>query len=106
MYERHPRSVLGWNSTHFFLGEVDGRQRRLSVGMTLEELGEYMARMGCSVAMSLDGGGSATLWFDGRVRNSPCDGAERPVANGLVVTRKSSDRPSANVSAAAVPLSR
>jgi len=36
MFEQHPRSVLGWNETHFFLGEVDGRQRRLSVGMTLE----------------------------------------------------------------------
>ena len=102
MFERHPRSVLGWNDTHFFLGEVDGRQRRLSVGMTLEELGAYMARIGCDVAMSLDGGGSATIWYDGRVRNSPCDGAERPVANGLVVTRLSGDRPT--VSAAAVHL--
>ncbi|HYV29980.1 MAG TPA: phosphodiester glycosidase family protein, partial [Candidatus Binatia bacterium] len=88
MTERHPRSALGWNKTHFFLAEVDGRQRSLSLGMTLEELGEYMAKLGCEEAMSLDGGGSSTFWYRGRVVNSPCDGTERPVANGLVVVRK------------------
>jgi len=96
MFERHPRSVIGWNKTHFFFGEVDGRQRKLSVGMTLEELAQYMTRLGCDVAMNLDGGGSSTLWYDGRVRNNPCDGAERPVANGLVVTRQATERPTAS----------
>ena len=36
--ERHPRSAVGWNADSYFLVEVDGRQRGLSVGMTLEEL--------------------------------------------------------------------
>ena len=88
MFERHPRAMVGWNATHFFLAEVDGRQRGLSVGMTLEEVGAYMAKLGCETAMSLDGGGSATFWYRGRVVNSPCDGTERPVANSLVLSRK------------------
>jgi len=88
MFERHPRAMLGWNKTHYFLAEVDGRQRGLSAGMTLEEVGEYMAKIGCDTAMSMDGGGSATFWYRGRVMNSPCDGSERPVANSLVVVRK------------------
>ena len=46
-----------------------------------------MLRLGCTEAMNLDGGGSSTLWADGTVRNSPCDGQERPIANGLVVLR-------------------
>ena len=88
MLERHPRTAIGWNAGNYFLVEVDGRQENLSVGMTLDELADYMARLGCEEAMNLDGGGSATLWFDGKVRNSPCDGKERPVANSLVFTRK------------------
>lgn len=88
MFERHPRSAVGFNQTHIFLVEVDGRQRGLSVGMTLEELGAYMAGIGCDEAINLDGGGSATFWYRGRVVNSPCDGSERPVANGLIVLRK------------------
>ena len=94
MTERHPRSAVGWNRTHYFLVEVDGRQKDLSVGMTLEELGRFMARLGCDEAMNLDGGGSATLWLDGSVRNSPCDGGERPLANSLVVIRAGTAKPS------------
>jgi len=86
--ERHPRSAIGVSRTQIYLIEVDGRQPKLSVGMTLAELGDYMQKLGCDLAVSLDGGASATLWFDGKVRNSPCDGDLRPIANGLVVLRK------------------
>lgn len=88
MLERHPRSAIGWNGEAYFLVTVDGRQPALSVGMTLDEFGSQLARLGCIDAMNLDGGGSATLWCEGKIRNSPCDGQERPVANGLVVLRK------------------
>jgi hypothetical protein len=88
MFERHPRSAVGWNKEAFYLVEVDGRQKYLSVGMTLEELARFMARLGCEEAMSLDGGGSATLWYDGETRNSPCDGREREIANSLVFALK------------------
>jgi exopolysaccharide biosynthesis protein len=82
---RHPRTAIGWNQEYFFLVEVDGRQLRLSAGMTLPELADYMLKLGCEEAMNLDGGGSATCWYNGRVMNSPSQGRERPAANGLVV---------------------
>jgi len=87
MVEKHPRTALGWSEQEFFWVEVDGRHQN-SVGMTLNELGELMIELGCVEAMNLDGGGSSTLWFDGKVRNRPSDGAERPVANSLAVVRK------------------
>jgi hypothetical protein len=93
MLERHPRSAIGWNKTHFYLVQVDGRQPGLSVGMTLEELGGYMAELGCEEAMNLDGGGSATLWCAGSIRNSPCDGRERPIANALAIVRRPASVP-------------
>jgi hypothetical protein len=89
MLERHPRAAIGWNRQFLFLVLVDGRQRGLSVGMSLKELANYLVDLGCTDAINLDGGGSATLWFDGRVRNRPCDGRERPIANGLVLLRAS-----------------
>ncbi len=84
MFERHPRTAIGWNEQSFFLVEVDGRQKRLSVGMTLEELSTYMLGLGCQNAVNFDGGGSSTLWYLGKVRNSPCDGRERSIANSLI----------------------
>lgn len=93
MRERHPRAAVGWNARAFFFVEVDGRQDDLSVGMSLEELSAFLRQLGCAEAMNLDGGGSATLWFNGRVRNNPCDGYERAIANSLIVVMKSIGRP-------------
>ena len=90
-FERHPRAAIGWNQRYFFLVEVDGRQRDLSVGMTLDELSGFLLKLGCQEAMNLDGGGSATLWYDGKLRNSPCDGYERSIANGLVVVKRAGE---------------
>jgi exopolysaccharide biosynthesis protein len=86
-YERHPRSAIGWNSTHVYLVVVDGRQSRLSIGMTLAELARYLQRLGWTEAMNFDGGNSAQMWLNGRIVNSPCHG-EDTVANSLLVVRK------------------
>ena len=88
IHMRHPRTALGWNKEYFFLVEVDGRQSNISVGMTFPELADYLVKLGCEEALNLDGGGSATLWALGSVRNSPSEGDERPSANALVVVRK------------------
>lgn len=85
---RHPRAAVGWNNDLFFLVEVDGRQRGLSVGMTIRELAEYMVRLGCTEALNLDGGGSATCWVYGQVMNMPSQGGERGMGNALVVIQK------------------
>lgn len=86
--ERHPRSALGWNKDHFIFAEVDGRQPGLSRGMSVPELAKFMAQIGCEEAMNLDGGGSAELWVNGKIMNSPCFGRERNTATALVVVEK------------------
>lgn len=88
MLEQHPRSAIGWNKASYFLVEVDGRQKDLSLGMSLEELSDWLVKQGCEEALNLDGGGSSTLWYLGEVRNNPCDGYERTLANSLLVVRK------------------
>jgi hypothetical protein len=85
---RHPRAAFGWSKDHYFLVQVDGRQRGVSVGMTLRELAEYMARLGCTEAMNLDGGGSATCWVYGQIMNTPSEGDERGMGNAIVITYK------------------
>lgn len=85
---RHPRTAIGWNDKHFFMVEVDGRQGEISVGMSLPELADYLAKLGCQEAMNLDGGGSSTFWMYGQVMNSPCYGSERAMANALVLLHK------------------
>ncbi|MCP5520874.1 MAG: phosphodiester glycosidase family protein [Verrucomicrobiales bacterium] len=85
---RNPRTAVGWDRDNYYLLQVDGRQRHVSEGMTTDELSDYLVRLGCESAMSLDGGGSATCWFYGQVMNQPSEGFERDMANALVVVRK------------------
>jgi exopolysaccharide biosynthesis protein len=88
---RHPRTVLGWNDKSFFMVVVDGRQPGLSMGMTYPELAEMMLNFGCTEAVNIDGGGSSTFWLGGKIMNSPSDGRERSIANGLIVVQKKKD---------------
>jgi hypothetical protein len=85
---RHPRTALGWNDSHLYLLLVDGRQPGLSVGMSFQEMAAYFIKLGCTHAVNLDGGGSASMWILGQTVNSPSEGQERPVANGLVLVKK------------------
>ncbi|MCX6902226.1 MAG: phosphodiester glycosidase family protein [Verrucomicrobia bacterium] len=86
---RNPRSALGWNDKYYYFVQVDGRQPRYSMGMTLEELAEYFVKLKCDYAINLDGGGSCTTWVGGKIVNSPSQrGRERPSANALVLVRK------------------
>jgi hypothetical protein len=91
-HSRHPRTAIGWNSKNLFLVVVDGRQRGLSVGMTLPEVAAYLVRLGCNEGINLDGGGSAEMWVGGQIVSSPCYGYERSTANSLVLVQKEKGR--------------
>lgn len=82
---RHPRTAVGYNDGEIILATVDGRQPGWSVGMTMAELARLMQRLGCLEAVNLDGGGSTTAWAQHVVLNRPSGGAQRPVANALLV---------------------
>jgi hypothetical protein len=84
---RHPRSMIGWDRRHVVFFVIDGRQPRLSIGMTYPEMAALAGQYGCTDAIELDGGGSSTLWVRGKIVNSPSDGRPRPVANGLVLVK-------------------
>jgi hypothetical protein len=83
---RHPRTGVGQrrDGSIVFVA-VDGRQRGYSTGMTNFELAQTFVRLGAVTASALDGGGSTTMAFDGKLLNRPSDGVERPVSDTLLV---------------------
>ncbi len=85
---RAPRTAVGLAGSRVWFVVVDGRRPATAVGMSHHELAEFMKRLGCTDALNLDGGGSSTLWFDGKVRNAPSDDASRPVGNALVLVAR------------------
>ncbi|MBB6397085.1 hypothetical protein BKA00_003999 [Actinomadura coerulea] len=94
-----PRTAAGVSrdGRRFYLVVVDGRSER-SGGLTVAELASLLGRAGADDAVNLDGGGSSALVARSpgepavTVRNTPSDGSERAVANGIGVFTTSSRR--------------
>lgn len=67
----NPRTAIGQISEgHYLLVVSDGRTKE-STGLSLRQLAEMMQSLGAQVAYNLDGGGSSTMVFQGRVVNNP-----------------------------------
>lgn len=77
----HPRMAIGMlEPLHYVIVAVDGRTNE-SVGITIRQLAEYMLQKGCNIAYNLDGGSSATMYFNGRIINKPSSFEEREVSD-------------------------
>lgn len=67
-----PRTGVGIiDDNHFVFVVVDGRSKGYSMGVSINEFAEMFQGLGCTEAYNLDGGGSATMYFLGRVVNNP-----------------------------------
>jgi exopolysaccharide biosynthesis protein len=84
---RHPRTAVAkLKNGRFLLLTADGRSET-SAGLDLYDLAAYLLELGATDAMNLDGGGSTTMFLDGKVVNRPSDASgERKVSDVLVVT--------------------
>ena len=84
---RAPRTAIGIKPDGSILLVVAEGRSVTSAGLTLNELAEYMVKLGASEAMNFDGGGSSEMVLNKKVVNKPSDGSERPVRAGLGVFR-------------------
>ncbi|WP_246096554.1 phosphodiester glycosidase family protein [Paenibacillus sinopodophylli] len=68
----NPRTGIGMIApNHYVFVVVDGRKDNYSKGMTLTEFAQVFKELGATEAYNLDGGGSSTMYFMGRVVNNP-----------------------------------
>ena len=68
----NPRTGIGIiDENHFVFIVVDGRSTGYSKGVTLTEFAQIFKDLGCTDAYNIDGGGSSTMYFMGRVVNNP-----------------------------------
>ncbi|MCW8313084.1 phosphodiester glycosidase family protein [Sphingobacterium sp. InxBP1] len=89
---RHPRTAVGLTKDNkLIVAVIDGRSSQ-SQGLTIPQLGQLMAALGCTSALNYDGGGSSTAWVKGEgVVNYPSDNGkfdhegERAVATVFTV---------------------
>ena len=95
---RNPRTCIGYDKTEkiIYLITVDGRIST-SIGMTQQELAEFLKSINVYSAINLDGGGSTTMVAKdfGDIKlseiNTPSGGTERLVTNGVGVVSVAPD---------------
>jgi len=82
----HPRTAAAvLDDGGILLITVDGRSEE-SAGISLPDLAAMLLEFGAVQAINLDGGGSTTMYVDGRVVNKPSDKeGERRVSDALLV---------------------
>lgn len=77
----NPRTAIGQiGPGHYVLVVSDGRSSE-SAGLSLYELAQLLQSLGVQTAYNLDGGGSSTMVYEGRVVNQPSSGHERAVTD-------------------------
>jgi len=83
---KHPRTAVAkLKDGKFLMVTVDGRSES-SGGIGLEDLAKLFLEFGATDAMNLDGGGSSTMFLDGKVVNHPSDKeGERRVSDAILV---------------------
>lgn len=83
---RHPRTAVAkLKDGKFLMVTVDGRSES-SGGIGLFDLAALLLEFGATDAMNLDGGGSTTMYLDGKVVNKPSDKeGERKVSDAILV---------------------
>ena len=82
-----PRTGVGLlGDNHLLFVVVDGRSNGYSRGVTMTEFAQIFVDRGAALAYNLDGGGSATMIFNGRLVNNPLgNGRERGTSDILYV---------------------
>lgn len=78
----NPRTAIGIiDENHYIIIVSDGRTSE-SEGLSLYQMAEIMKSYGVKTAYNLDGGGSSTLYFNGKVIN-------KPTTNGNTISERS-----------------
>jgi hypothetical protein len=78
---RYPRAALALTPSDILAVVCDGRTDS-EAGLTLAELASALVDLGAEQAINLDGGGSASLVFDGELRNRPHEEHGVPLPSG------------------------
>lgn len=94
----HARTALGIRDDgvivlavveHYYPKDKELPSSQTQQGLTILELSQLMQKNGCEYAINLDGGGSSTLWIDGKVVNQTIGDVDED--NNLKMVRSVSD---------------
>lgn len=85
---RNPRTAIGYTKDNvMIIVTVEGRKEGSS-GVTLNELADLMADLGCYEAINLDGGSSTVMFIGGETHTGSSVKSSAAINNAVTVSRK------------------
>jgi exopolysaccharide biosynthesis protein len=88
VHNSQPRTVFGLSDDrrYFYMMIIDGRQPGYSDGANDEEMGLWLLQFGASDGVSMDGGGSAAMYY------ADCVGNPRPLGHSSYIPLRGRER--------------
>ncbi len=84
--KKAPRTAIGYTKGGtIILVTIDGRQKNITEGATLEELAQVMRELGAYNAMNLDGGTSTQMVIKDKIVSSPAINGGARVTNAFII---------------------
>lgn len=81
----YPRTTIGMKKPgEYYI--MTALTNGYSGGLSFSFMQKKFQELGCTYARSLDGGGSSSLIFEGKLINNPAAGSERPVVDTLYIS--------------------
>jgi len=88
LLKRSARTAIGETKDKKLMLVVVDKRRGISDGAFYSELSKIMIQEGAWRAMGLDGGGSSSMFVDGKVVSYPTAWTSIPVSNAIIVKKK------------------
>lgn len=89
IYDRHPRTAIGYTKDHRIILFVCEGRSESAAGLTLPQMAKILEELGCEEALNLDGGGSSCMLINGKEVNYPSSkGEQRAVPSVFMIQRK------------------
>lgn len=89
IYDRHPRTAIGYTKDDKIIVFVCEGRRERAAGLTLPQMARILQQLGCVEALNLDGGGSTCMLINGKEVNYPSSkGVQRAVPSVFMIQRK------------------
>jgi exopolysaccharide biosynthesis protein len=86
---KHDGAIILAVIEHQYSQKINNVNSNTIKGLTIIELAELMQKLGCDTALNLDGGGSSSLWVNGKIVNRTFGDIDE--SNGEEIARPISD---------------
>lgn len=84
-YQRNPRTMIGQKADGTIVMVATNGRVSNSLGLTTDHMAQVMLKLGCVIAVNMDGGGSTEMFIGDKTINYLANNYHRPIGTAFIV---------------------